>query len=66
MQDEFMYRVVWSTGMGVRRGPRFRYLRDALRYVNDRRGERRSYAIQRPTGDVVYLAPRDSVARYLL
>lgn len=44
-----LYEVWWSRGHGTTRGPRFRLLGDALRYVAERSG-RTSYAIRCPDG----------------
>ena len=63
-----MYEV-WRARRGrASRGPRFRFLKDALRYVHERRDDC-SYALRRPdgswhhfetTGDVTHRARRTS------
>lgn len=44
-----MFEVWWSQGDGTHRGPRFRRLDDAIRYV-EARGDDASYAIKGPVG----------------
>jgi len=45
MKNDLTYEVWWSMGTGTHTGPRFRNLRDAIRYVSDHWGEA-SFAIK--------------------
>ena len=47
--SERMYEVWWSRGEGTQKGPRFRILEDAIRYVSAR-SDRASFAIRNPDG----------------
>ena len=49
INSDKLYQVWWSRGHGTHRGPRFRLLQDALRYLVDHSGDA-SYALRCPDG----------------
>jgi hypothetical protein len=49
MKQNEMYEVWWSRGSGTYKGPRFRRLEDALRYVDEHAAEA-SFAVRGPVG----------------
>jgi len=57
-----LYEIWMSRGHGLYPGPKFRYLDDARRYVEDHRGEA-SLAVKGPDGEWEMIVARRRMAR---